>query len=149
MNEFSRIVKRHDLKISDGCSIWQNNPDEAASLPLLLLPWESAETCHLPCQGGRFTSHLWETACALSPPRRPSATIPGHICRALPSGGSFLPPVAEFLSSFESVAFPVLYIFFFLRNMLLLQSFATTSIWQSIGVKPGLYQSTAVKSYLI
>jgi len=36
-----------------------------------------------------------------------------------------------------------------LRNTLLLQSFSTRSVWQSVGVKTGLYQSAAVKSYLI
>lgn len=77
----------------------------------------------------------------------PSATVPGHICRAVPSSGSFLPRQQNFyplLSQLSSLSF-----MFLLRNMLLLQSFATTSIWQSVGVKPGLYQSAVVKSYLI
>lgn len=103
MNEFSRFVKQHDLKITDGYSICQNKSGKAASLPVLLLLWESAETCYQPCWGGKFTSHCWEReislepTCIFTPPHHPSATVPGHICRALPSSGPFIPLLAESL----------------------------------------------------
>lgn len=49
-------------------------------------------------------------SCMLTSPRHPSAALPGHIYRALPGSGPFIPLLAESLFSFESVAFPVLYV---------------------------------------
>lgn len=160
MNEFSRFVKWHDLKITDGCSICQNNPEEAASLPLLLLPQESAEIYYLPYQGGRLLliSEKGQLHSSLLLPlpltHCLSAMVPAHICRELCRTGAFFffffspgNRISVFL--WVSCLPCPLSFMVLLRNTLLLQSFSTRSVWQSVGVKPGLYQSTAVKSYLI
>lgn len=158
MNEFSRFVKWHDLKITDGCSICQNNPEEAASLPLLLLPQESAEIYYLPYRGGRLLliSEKGQLhSSLLLPLPQPIASLPWSQHTSAESSVELGPFFFFFPGNRISVFLWVsclpcpLSFMVLLRNTLLLQSFSTRSVWQSVGVKPGLYQSTAVKSYLI
>lgn len=107
--------------------------------------------------GTKATAHCLERMVALEPSRtlapacKISVMVPVHIGRALQSwSSSYPPPPPRYqnlclpLSQLPSLSFMVL-----LRNTLLLQSFSTRSVWQSVGVKPGLYQSTVLKSYLI
>lgn len=158
MNEFSSFVKRHDLKITDGYSICQNNWEAAALLPLLLHPQQSAEICYLPYWGRRLLLIAWRGWLHLSlpaPSPQPvkslswSQCTSAELCRAEALSTPLSPPTQYQnlclpLSQLPSLSFMVL-----LRNTLLLQSFSTRSVWQSVGVKPGLYQSTVLKSYLI
>lgn len=69
-----------------------------------------AEEGGLPPIAGRG-QFPWSLPAPLPHPTIPqplSQDISTELCRALPSSGPFIPLLAEFLFSFESVAFPVL-----------------------------------------